>query len=101
MVGLAPVLYHGESLAFDLFDRLHGVLGAPFNAAYPALYRHYNGYSEADTQKKAASLRGDLLNEIMLNQWHIIYRKKHQNISKMLLILEIRNIMCFMFELTY
>lgn len=49
VVGLAPVLYHGESLAFDLFDRLHGVLGAPFNAAYPALHRHYNGYSEVDT----------------------------------------------------
>ena len=57
MVGLAPVLYHGQPVAFDLFDRLHGILGAPINAAYPALYRNYNGHSEADTQKKAASLK--------------------------------------------
>lgn len=49
VVGLAPVLYHGQPVASDLFDRLYGVLGAPFNAAHPALYRNYNGYSEADT----------------------------------------------------
>ena len=59
--GLAAVLRYRQSVAPFIFDRLHGVLGAPVHAAFAALHRRRARDSEIYTEKNSASLRGGVL----------------------------------------